>query len=100
MKLYVGNLSFKMTLEDLKNEFSKYGAVEDAVIITDKFSGRSKGFGFITFTNDADAQKAIAELNGKEIEGRELTVNEARPMESRENSRPSEGEGNAVAEPQ
>ena len=48
MKLYVGNLSFKMTLEDLKNEFSKYGAVEDAVIITDKFSGRSKGFGFIT----------------------------------------------------
>ena len=101
MKLYVGNMSFKMTLDDLKKEFSKFGDIEEAVIISDKFSGRSKGFGFITFTNDDDGNKAIAEMNKKEIDGRELTVNEARPMEKREDRGSSNrDEGTGVAEPQ
>ncbi len=84
-KIYVGNLSFNMTVEDLKKEFSKFGEIEEAVIISDKFSGRSKGFGFVTFKDEADAQKAVKEMDGKEVEGRELKVNEARPMEDREN---------------
>ena len=87
MKVYVGNLPFKMDNAAFKELFSKYGEIEDAVIISDKFSGRSKGFGFVTFNNDADAQKAIAEMNGKDIDGRELKVNEAKPMEER-SSRP------------
>jgi RNA recognition motif-containing protein len=69
----------------LRDIFSKYGEVEDATVILDKFDNRkSKGFGFVTFVNDADADKAIAELNEKEIEGRPLTVNEAKPREPRE----------------
>ena len=59
--------------------FAKYGEIEEAVIITDKFSGRSKGFGFVTFVNDEDAKTAVSEMNNKEIDGRPLTVNEARP---------------------
>ena len=81
MKVYVGNLPFKIDNETFKGLFSSYGEIEEAMIISDKFSGRSKGFGFITFKNDADAQKAIAEMNGKETEGRELKVNEAKPMD-------------------
>ena len=83
-EVYVGNLPFKVGNVQLKELFSKYGEVTEAVVISDKYSGRSKGFGFVTFENDADADKAVSEMDGKEMEGRALKVNEARPMESRE----------------
>jgi len=83
-KLYVGNLPFSVTEEALKELFAPFGEITEASLITDKFSGRSKGFGFVTFANDADADKAISELNEKkEVEGRALKVSEARPMEER-----------------
>ncbi len=82
-KLYVGNLSYDMTEDALKDTFSQAGTVESAVIIKDKMSGRSKGFGFVEMSTDEEAQKAIEMLNGKEFDGRALTVNEARPMEER-----------------
>lgn len=83
MKVYVGNLPFTVDSEKLKELFSSYGDVEEATVISDKFSGRSKGFGFVTFKNSKDAEKAIKAMNDKEIEGRKLKVNEARPMEER-----------------
>ena len=83
MKIYVGNLPFKIDSEGLKKIFSPYGEIEEAIVISDKFSGRSKGFGFVTFKEDADAKKAIAEMNGKKVDERELKVNEAKPMEER-----------------
>ncbi|MBI2452214.1 RNA-binding protein [Candidatus Pacearchaeota archaeon] len=82
-KVYVGNLPFSFTDKDLKELFSKYGELIEAVVIKDKYSGRSKGFGFVTFADHSAAQKAIAEMNGKESHGRQLKVNEARPMEAR-----------------
>ena len=82
-KLYVGGLPYSTTEETLKEAFEKAGAVESTTIITDKMSGRSRGFGFVEMTNDEDAPKAIEMWNGKEFEGRNLTVNEARPMEQR-----------------
>jgi len=82
-KLYVGGLPYSTTSDDLKGHFSQAGAVESAVIITDKMSGRSKGFGFVEMTNDEEAQSAISMFNGKDFGGRNLTVNEARPMEER-----------------
>ncbi|MBI4812145.1 RNA-binding protein [Candidatus Falkowbacteria bacterium] len=82
-KLYVGGLSYTTTEETLKDAFSQVGSVETATIILDKMSGRSKGFGFVEMSTDADAQKAIEALNGKELDGRTLTVNEARPMTER-----------------
>lgn len=82
-KLYVGNLDFGMDDQKLREVFSEFGEVEEAVVIRDKFSKRSKGFGFVTFVNDGEADKAISEMNEKEIEGRKIKVNEARPMESR-----------------
>jgi len=87
-KVYVGNLPFGVADEDLKEMFSSYGEVEEAVVIKDKFSGRSKGFGFVTFADGEAAQKAISEMNGKEVQGREIKVNEAKPMESREDRPP------------
>jgi len=84
MKVYVGNLPYKVDDRALKEMFSEYGEVTEAVVISDKYSGRSKGFGFVTFANDEDAKKAIEAMNGKDMEGRELKVNEARPMVSRE----------------
>ena len=78
-KIYVGNLPFQTTETDLTDLFGTFGAVETVSIITDRDTGRSKGFGFVT-KNDDHAEKAIAELNGKEHNGRALTVNEARPM--------------------
>lgn len=87
-KLYVGNLPFSVDDGKLKEIFSEFGEVEEASVIVDKFSRRSKGFGFVTFANDEDADKAISEMNEKEIEGRALKVNEARPMEER-----AEGQG-------
>lgn len=83
MKVYVGNLPFTVDDEKLRELFSKFGDVEEATIIKDKYSGRSKGFGFVTFQDDAAAKKAIEEMNDKEVEGRALKVNEARPMEER-----------------
>jgi len=83
MKVYVGNLSFNIDDEALKKLFSSYGEIEEAIVIKDKFSGRSKGFGFVTFKDDESAKKAISEMNEKEVEGRNLKVNEARPMEER-----------------
>ncbi|MBI1754710.1 RNA-binding protein [Candidatus Azambacteria bacterium] len=82
-RLYVGNLSYRTTNDTLKDAFSQAGAVESATVITDKMSGRSKGFGFVEMVNDEDAAKAIEMFNGKDLDGRNLTVNEARPKESR-----------------
>ncbi len=82
-KLYVGNLSYDMSEDALKEAFSQAGTVESAIVIKDKMSGRSKGFGFVEMSTDEEAQKAIEMLNGKELDGRALTVNEARPMEER-----------------
>lgn len=82
-KLYVGGLSYSTTQETLKDTFSQAGTVESAVVIIDKMTGRSKGFGFVEMAADEDAQKAIDMFNGKELDGRNLTVNEARPMETR-----------------
>ncbi|MBU0489632.1 MAG: RNA-binding protein [Bacteroidetes bacterium] len=79
MNIYVGNLDFKVNENDLEGIFGEYGAVSSAKIITDKFSGRSKGFGFITMDNQAEANKAIAELNGTTLESRVIVVNEAKP---------------------
>jgi cold-inducible RNA-binding protein len=81
-KLYVGNLSFQITDADLNKMFSEIGQVESVQIITDRDTGRSKGFGFVEMSDDAAAAKAIEQLNGKEVNGRALTVNEARPKES------------------
>lgn len=82
-KLYVGNLSYGMTDASLKELFAQSGTVESATIITDRMSGRSKGFGFVEMSSDGEAKSAIDTFNGKEIEGRKLTVNEARPREER-----------------
>ena len=82
-KLFVGNISWNTTDEKLKEHFEQFGEVEEAVIIKDKFSGRSKGFGFVTFPNGEDGDKAIEATNGQDLDGRELTVNEAKPREDR-----------------
>jgi RNA recognition motif-containing protein len=81
MKVYVGNLPFSFDDEGLKRIFATYGEIEEVSVIKDKFSGRSKGFGFVTFKEDEDAKKAIAGLNDKDVEGRNLKVNEAKPMD-------------------
>ena len=82
-KLYVGNLPFSTTEDDLRQMFVQYGEVTSVTIINDKFSGRSKGFGFVEMPNDDEAMKAIEGLNGKDMDGRGIVVNEARPMEDR-----------------
>lgn len=82
-KLYVGNLPWSMTNDSLKELFASYGEVVEAVVITDRMSGRSKGFGFVTFADEAAAEKAAAEMNGKEVETRKIVVNVARPREER-----------------
>jgi cold-inducible RNA-binding protein len=79
MKLYVGNLSYSTGENELRELFSQHGTVTSVAVITDRDSGRSKGFGFVEFANDAEAQAAIAGLNGKDMAGRSLTVSEARP---------------------
>ena len=82
MKLYVGNLPFSVDEEGLKKLFSEFNP-EEVTLIINKFSNRSKGFGFVTIADEETAKKALSEMNGKEVEGRKLTVNEARPMEER-----------------
>ncbi len=79
MNIYVGNLNFKVNENDLEGIFEEYGTVSSAKIIMDKFSGRSKGFGFVEMANQVEAEKAITDLNGAELEQREMVVNEARP---------------------
>jgi RNA recognition motif-containing protein len=88
MKVYVGNLPYSVDSEKLKELFSKFGEIEEATVISDKFSGRSKGFGFVTFKEDEAAKKAIAEMNGQKVEERELKVNEAKPMDPDRPRRP------------
>ena len=79
MNIYVGNLDFKVSESDLEGVFSEYGTISSTKIITDKYSGRSKGFGFIVMEDQDEANKAIEELNGKTLESREIVVNEAKP---------------------
>ena len=82
-KLYVGSLSYSITEDALKDLFSQAGTVESATIIIDKMSGRSKGFGFVEMSSEEEAKKAIETLNGKELDGRNIIVNEAKPMKKR-----------------
>ncbi len=82
-KLYVGNLPFSATDQSLMETFSQCGKVESAKIITDRDTGRSKGFGFVEMSSDSEAQTAISKFNGTDLDGRAITVNEARPMEPR-----------------
>jgi cold-inducible RNA-binding protein len=83
MKLYVGNLPYSVRDEDLSNLFSPFGAVASASVIMDKFTNRSKGFGFVEMESADEANKAIAELNKKDFQGRNIIVNEAKPREPR-----------------
>ena len=83
-KLYVGNISWDASDQDLQDHFSQFGTVEEAIIITDRMSGRSKGFGFVTFAEDSAADAAIEGTHGKDWMGRPLTVNEARPPQPRD----------------
>lgn len=80
-KVYVGNLPFSFTQKELSEIFSKYGEITEATVITNKFSGRSKGFGFVTFAKKEDAEKAIEEMNEKEIQERTLRVSIAKPLD-------------------
>src|SRR6266567_3603728 len=82
-KLYVGNLSFNTTENELQELFSQAGTVQEVSLMQDKFTGKSRGFAFVTMGSDEDAQNAISKLNGQTVEGRPLTVNEARPREPR-----------------
>ncbi|HEU4390462.1 MAG TPA: RNA-binding protein [Blastocatellia bacterium] len=91
-RLYVGNLSYQTTEADLTSLFQEIGEVESVNIITDRDTGRSKGFGFVEM-GDADAEKAIGQLNGVEVNGRTLTVNEARPREERRSGNRGGGGG-------
>ena len=82
-KLYVGNLSYDTAVDALKESFGEFGEIVDAVIITDKMSGRSKGFGFVEYADEKEAQKAVEAMDGKEVDGRKLVVNFARPPRER-----------------
>ena len=92
-KLYVGNLSFDTTTEDLEKMFADSGTVQSTNIIEDRDTGRSRGFAFVEMSNDEEAQNAITSLNGKEIDGRALLVNEAKPRENRGGSGGGGGRG-------
>jgi len=93
-KLYVGNLPYSVTDQILVDSFSQVGTVTSAKVITDRDTGRSKGFGFVEMSSDEEAANAITQFNGADYEGRSLTVNEARPMAPRDNSRgPGAGAG-------
>ncbi|MEJ7623877.1 MAG: RNA-binding protein [Pyrinomonadaceae bacterium] len=83
MKLYVGNLSFQTSSQELEELFAAIGPVDSASVVEDRETGRSRGFGFIEMASQEDGEKAIAELNGKDVSGREIKVNEAKPREDR-----------------
>jgi len=87
MNIYVGNLDFKVRENNLSDLFAEFGDVSSAKIITDQYSGRSKGFGFVVMENDADGKSAIEALNGKMVNNREIVVNEARPQTNQGNRR-------------
>ena len=93
MKLYVGNLSFNTSTQDLEKMFGEIGTVESSNIIEDRETGRSRGFAFVEMSSQAEGQNAIMQLNGKEIDGRELVVNEAKPRENRSNGGGNRGGG-------
>jgi len=82
-KLYVGNLPYSTTSEDLQQAFSQAGSVVEAVVMMDKMTGRSRGFGFVTMASQEEANAAVEQFNGKDLSGRVIVVNEARPMEAR-----------------
>ena len=86
MNIYVSNLSFNVQDEDLKDYFQDYGEVTSAKVITDKFTNRSRGFGFVEMSDDAAAEKAIKELNGATVDGRTMSVTVAKPREERSNN--------------
>lgn len=83
-KLFIGNLDYSVTSDDLRTMFAGAGTVVDAVVIMDKMTGRSRGFGFVEMSSDDEAKKAIEMFNGKDLNGRNINVNEARPMEPRQ----------------
>jgi cold-inducible RNA-binding protein len=86
LRIYAGNLNFKTTEDALRTAFSEFGTVDEVVLVTDRETGRPRGFGFVTMPNDEEGRKAIAELDGKDLDGRSLKVNEARPREARPRS--------------
>ena len=86
MNIYVGNLAYSVEENDLKEIFQEFGEIESVKIITDKYSGRSKGFGFVVMENDEEAKTAIENLTGKVVDNREITVNEARPRNDKFNN--------------
>jgi len=88
MNIYIGNLSYNTTEDDLREAFSQFGEVDNVSIISDKFSGRSKGFGFVEMPNDQDAEQAIEALNNQDLGGRNIKVNQARPQQDRGNRPP------------
>ena len=83
MNIYVGNLSYQSTEDELRDLFAEFGDVVSAKLIVDKFTGQSKGFGFVEMSNNSEAQKAMDELNGRDVNGRNVTVNQARPRQDR-----------------
>lgn len=93
MKLYVGNLSYSTSQESLESAFSEHGRVEEVAIVMDRETGRPRGFAFVTMNNDSEARAAIEGVNGREIDGRTVTVNEARPKAERSGGRGGAGGG-------
>jgi RNA recognition motif-containing protein len=93
MNIYVGNLAYEVTEEDLKEAFEVFGEVETVKVLTDNYTGRSKGFGFVEMSNNAHAQSAIDDLNDKELKGRALKVNKARPRNENRGGRRGFGGG-------
>ncbi|MBW6442687.1 RNA-binding protein [Patescibacteria group bacterium] len=89
-RIYVGNLPWSVTKVKLEELFSPYGKIEDALVMANKYTGRSRGFGFVTYKSESEAEKAIKEMQGKEVEGRKLVVKEARPPRGKEESIPQE----------
>ena len=98
-KLYVGNLDWGVTYDDLKATFSQAGNVIDAVVITDKYTGRSKGFGFVEFETDEEAKKAIEMFNEQELKGRQMVVNEAKPREDAPSASSTQPQPSQMAQP-
>ncbi len=100
-RIYVGNLPWSVTKDKLEELFSSLGEIEEAIVISDKYTGRSRGFGFVTFKNDADADKAISDIHEKDVEGRKIVVREARPLrENQKTDKPSKDEGTVEAQPE
>ncbi len=93
MKIYVGNLSYDTTDDDLREAFEKFGTVESAVVVTDKIEGRSKGFGFVEMSSESEAKEAINGMNGQELHGRPLKVNESKPRPEGERGYRGSGRG-------